>query len=147
MPRKPKNPNHTENEIKAKAFFDTLRPDIERLVRKVEDNPHACLTGIVFSQDPPALLHIGNIDNQGEDLIRLHMVLSTFVAQAKENPKYKNLTFEEIGIGNHSIGEAPEEIADRLAEMLLITNLAPDYAEQLLEMAQRYLRSRGPSKK
>ena len=146
-PRKPKTPNHDENEAKAKAFFDTLRPDVERLVRKVEDNQHACITGIVLSQDPPALLHIGNIENEGEDLIRLHMVLSTFVAQARENPKYKNLTFEEIGLGNALIGEAPEEIADKLAEMMLVTNLHPEYAGEILEMAQKYLASRAPRKK
>ena len=148
MPRKPKQPpNHTDDEIKAKAFFDTLRPDAERLVRKVEDNRHACFTGVVFSQDPPALLHIGNIENEGEDLIRLHMVLSTMIAQSKDNPKFRNLTFEEIGIGDYLIGEAPEEIADKLAEMMLVTNLHENYHDQLLQLAQRYLASRAPVKK
>ena len=145
-PRKPKTPNHDEDEQKAKAFFDTLRPDVERLVRKVEDNKHACITGIVFSQDPPALLHIGNIENEGEDLIRLHMVLSTFVAQAKENPKYKNLTFAEMGLGDCPIGEAPEEIAGKLSELILTTNLHESYSEQILELAQQYLRTRKPTK-
>lgn len=121
-------------------FFEDLRPEIEALARKVDAYPSAVISGFVFCQEPPAMLHITTIDNKGDDLIRLHLIFSTMVAEMQEQ-RYPQVAFVEISCGDKPVGGAPDEIAYQLAKNVLI--ISDDY--RLQELATRYLTSRSPN--
>jgi hypothetical protein len=126
--------------------LEKLKPDIERLTRKVEELPAACLTGFIFSFSPKGLIRFGNIENEGETLVALHKTLSALAAvMAVENP-FPDVPYADIRIENKTtVGQQPEEIADALAAQVLITGMEPEHAAACLSLAEKYIQSRrGP---
>lgn len=123
--------------------LEKLRPNIERLIRDVDNNPAACVTGFIFTLNPKGFIKFGNIANSGDDLIHLHMVLASLAAEATENPTdYADVPFADVHMGDKPLGQAPEEIADALARSVLVTALEPEHTAQALELAQRYMQAR-----
>lgn len=127
-------------------YFESLRPDIERLIRKVDENPQACIIGMVFSQNPPCLAYMTSLETAGDELIKMHLVLSTLVAESKENPEHTRVPFKEFFAGDAKIGNAPEELADELAKMVLVTGMDEKYVDKIVGIAQQYLLARRPEK-
>jgi hypothetical protein len=52
--------------------------------------------------------------------------------------------FVEAGLGNLSVGEEPEKIADELARMLIISGADESRLDEILGLAQRYVMARRP---
>lgn len=125
-------------------YFESLRPDIERLIRNVDSNPHACIVGVVFSQNPPCMAHISSIENRGEELIRIYLVLSTLVAEMQDNENPR-IPFKEFSAGRAPVGQAPEEIGDELAKMVLVTGMDELHVDKVLQLAQNYIMARRPN--
>jgi hypothetical protein len=129
-------------------FVQATQPDIERLVRRVDSASAACITGFVFGMHPRGLIKFGNIENRGENLIQLHLVLASLTATMQELPKgasaYHDVPFIEIDAGKDAWGQAPEELADTLARMVLITGMDASKITEIMEVAQRYLMARRP---
>jgi hypothetical protein len=121
---------------------DKLRPDIEKMVREIDNLPAACVTGFIFSFNPKGFIQFGNTENEGDDLIRLHMTLSALAAEMKEKNPYVDVPYTEVGMGAQPVGQAPEEIADALARQVLITGMDPEHSAACLSLAERYLISR-----
>ena len=136
----PKDPQVTEK------YFESLRLDVERLIRKIDENPHACILGIVFSQDPPCMAHISNIANSGDELIKLYMALGTLVAEMQDNP-HPRIPFREFSAGRAPVGQAAEEIGDELARAVLVTGMDESHADKVLKLAQQYIMVRRPNEK
>lgn len=136
--------NRKDNRAAAEAWLETLRPDIEKLCRDVDNQGNAIITGFIFCQNPPCIAHLTTATEQGDKLIRLHLVLSSLVAEQSEHSltRYPNVTFKEFGPGATQVGRAPEEIADELAQLLLVTGADQAYLNQIYELAQSYLLSR-----
>ena len=127
-------------------LLESLKPDIERLSRKVDAAPASAITGFIFSMHPRGFIKFGNIQNQGEELIRLHMVLASLAAEMQESGKnYGDVPFVDIDAGVLPLGQAPEEIADELARAVLGSGLEPGYANKAMLLAQRYIQSRRPA--
>jgi hypothetical protein len=130
-------PRNREEDIKI------LRPDIERLICKVQDNPHAAITGYIFSDDPKLLIHFGNIYNRGQELKQIHYALSELAAGMQLgyiNPK--DVQFLDIGVPSAGAVTATENIADDLAKKILVTGLEPQYSSEITALAERYLLAR-----
>lgn len=125
----------------AEKWLESLRPDIEKLCRDVDNQGSALISGFIFCQNPPCIAHLSTASNKGDELIRLHLVLSSLVAE-QETSRYPQVTFKEFGAGKASVGRAPEEIADELAQLLLVTGADKDYLNQIYELAQSYIASR-----
>ena len=124
-------------------LLENLKPDIERLSRKVDASPASAITGFIFSMNPRGFIKFGNIQNKGDELIRLHMVLASLAAEMEESGKnYGDVPFVDIDAGQQPLGQAPEEIADELARSVLISGLEPGYADKAMILAQRYIQSR-----
>lgn len=124
-------------------LLERLKPDIERLSRKVAASPASAITGFIFSMNPRGFIKFGNIQNKGDELIRLHMVLASLAAEMEESGKnYGDVPFVDIDAGQQPLGQAPEEIADELARSVLISGLEPGYADKAMILAQRYIQSR-----
>lgn len=119
-----------------------LRPGIERLVREVEESPESCISGFVFTTAPTGIIKFGNVANRGDDLIRLHLALSTLSAEMVDGSPWVNLQYADVAMGDKPVGQAPEEIADALARAVLVTGLETGHAAQALELAQRYIQAR-----
>jgi hypothetical protein len=117
-----------------------LRPDVERLVRTVEENPAAMVTGIVFGMKPKFFVRFGNIENRGDELIHLYLVLATLAAEMEEKNPYHDVHYVEMDTGVKPVGQSPEEIADALARECLIYGESP----QVLDLAKQYIMSRRP---
>lgn len=132
------------NRQEIEKYFESLRPDIERLIRKVDANPQACIIGMVFSQDPPCLMYMTSLETAGDELIKMHLVLSTLVAESKEHPEHTRVPFREFYAGDAKFGQAPEELADELARMVLVTGMDEKHIDRILHIAQQYLIARRP---
>lgn len=135
-------PKTPENKI------EELRPYIEKLVSKIGDDPEyrSFVTGFVFltSKDgtPKGLIKLGNIDNGGDKLIRAHAGLAAIASDKMANAaKYPNLIFADIGEGSGM--NKIENLADELARQVLTFAGEPEYASQLIELAQKYIKLRG----
>ena len=122
----------------------TLRADIERLIRKVDENPQASVTGYIFCAEPKFLVHFGNIRNRGRELKQLHYALSELAAGIQMgyiDPK--TLEFIEVDSQGGSIALEPtENIADELAKKIIITGLEPQHSSEIMSLAHRYLTAR-----
>ena len=122
-----------------------LRPDIERLVRKVDENPSSAIVGFIFSTMPQGLIKFGNVENVGENLIQLHTTLASLAAEMIERPKsFPFVAFADVSDGGKIVGQAPEEIADALAKAVLVTGMEESHVARVQEMAQRSLLARRP---
>ena len=124
--------------------LDKLRPSIEKLVREVDNDPAAVISGFVLNAHSHGLIQFGNLDTiKGDSLIGLHIYLSTLAAEmAEKNPMLADLDFADVDAGRDPVGQAPEEIADALARLVLVTGLEDAYAAQVQELAQRYIQAR-----
>ena len=125
--------------------LEKLKPEIDRLVRKVDELPSACITGFIFAINPKGFIRFGNIDNQGEDLVSLHRTLSSLaVIMAKENP-FPEVPFRDVSdafLQKPFLGQTPEEIADALAAEVLVTGMEPQHVAACLSLAEKYIQSR-----
>jgi hypothetical protein len=127
-----------ENHAASEKFLESLRPSMEKLCRDVDNQGKAIITGFVFCQNPPCIAHLSTIDNKGDELIRLHLVLTSLMAEGLAG-KYPQVTFKEFDTGTSPAGSAPEEIADELARLLLVTGADADYLNKIFDLAQQYL--------
>src|SRR5579859_2519569 len=117
--------------------LNNLRPDIEKLVRKA-DTPGTVVSGFIFSQNPRCLIRFGNHGNQGRNLVKLHLVLAAFAAEMYPVNPYENVGFADIGPSAAPAGESPEELADELAQAVLVSGMEPQHAPEIVELAHRY---------
>lgn len=128
-----------------KKLLASAKPEIERLIHKISERPDTFITGFVFRQNPTTFIKFGNIENRGDDIIKLYVGLASLAARVDEGTDFEDINFEEItGEDNKPVGDAPEEIADALAKQVLITALEPAHAADAVALAQRYLASRRP---
>ena len=129
-----------ENKAAAEKFLEALRPTIEKLCRDVESQGKAIFSGFIFCQQPPCIVHLGTVDNKGDDLIRLHVVLSSLIAEGLAG-RYPNVLFKEYGPGVAPVtsSQSPELIADELARLLLVTGADVKYLDQIFSLAQNYM--------
>lgn len=125
----------------SEKFLESLRPSMERLCREVDAQGKAIVTGFMFCQNPPCIAHFSTIDNKGDELIRLHLVLASLMDEGMAG-KYPQVTFKEFDTGSGPIGKAPEEIAEELARLLLVTGADAEYLNQIFGLAQAYLATR-----
>jgi hypothetical protein len=135
------------NREKFQAMLKPIQSDIEKLVRGVNNAASGtCISGFIFSQHPAGFVKFGNINNTSDELIHLHIVLASLAADMQECPDgvYRNVPFVEVGLGNLSMGEEPEKIADELARMLIISGADESRLDEILGLAQRYVMARRP---
>ena len=130
------------DKAKFEKAVEKLRPDIERLVREVDGSPESCISGFIFTTAPTGIIKFGNVQNRGDDLIRLHLALSTLSAEMVDGNQWVNLEYADVDMGKVPLGQAPEEIADALAREVLVTGLEDAHRAQALELAQKYIQSR-----
>lgn len=123
-----------------------LRPQIEKLIRKTSENEfqdQSFITGFIFTRNggKNGLIKFGNVENKGADLIRMHLGLSMMAAELEEH-KQHNTAFIDIGEGKLE-SESLESLADELAVKVLTFAGEPQYASQLITLAQRYIAKKG----
>lgn len=125
-------------------FFDSIKPFAEKLGDEIEKNPTAAFTGIIFSKNPPCVVHLTNVLNQGDDLIRLHIILSQLVA-AMQLGVYDEIPFKEFlfGLDKKKPAANPLEIGDELAKQVLITGMDESRIQEVTSLARRYILARG----
>lgn len=134
-------PKTPENKI------EELRPYIEKMVSKINDDPEyrSFVTGFVFlttkDGEPKGLIKLGNISNVGDKLIKTHAGLALLATDKITNAtNYPNLSFADIGEGTGQ--NNVENLADELAHQVLTFAGEPEYASQLMDLAQRYTTAR-----
>lgn len=135
------------NKAKFQMVLKPLQPKIQKLIQEVHAGVGlAGIIGFIYFQDPVGIVQFGNIGNQGETLTHLLVLLSTLVHEMKTNPtgRYRNVPFTELGIATGKTGENPEDLADELTKMILVSGLDTSRADALLELAQRYWLARRP---
>jgi hypothetical protein len=123
-------------------IYKTLQPLITALVRKVDSIPNMCMTGFIYGggddQMDPFIIHIGNIYNTGEELVRIHWTLAVMAAKLQSTGDYS-----ASPILPAPTGQTPEEIADKLALALLATPLE-SLPSPVLDVLSQYMQSRQP---
>lgn len=121
------------------TYLSTLQPDIENLVRKIAKTG-AIVTGFILSEKPKSLVRFGNNGNMGNNLIQLHIALSTLAANLEENKvSYSGVAYADIGQGENRSAESPEDVAYQLAKSVLISGMEPEHTAQALALAERYI--------
>jgi hypothetical protein len=96
--------------------------------------------------EPPFLLHFGNIDVAGMDLVYLHSALAKLCAAVQAQG---GATVVETNPQNgQSEREHPTEIADELVQFLSLThNLNnPVHTERIKELIEKYVQTRKKEK-
>lgn len=114
-------------------------PHIEAAVKKVRDVPGGYLiSGFIFRDDVenPVLIRFGNAPVEGEDLIKLHSLLSYTAAVLEDKGLLERADFPAAPTGPTS-----EEIADKLAVMLL-ERPPQDDSDEVIDLVTRYIQSR-----
>ena len=126
-------------------FFENIKPIAEALIKQVESHPNrAIFTGFILCKEPPGLMHITSVENVGDDLIRLHIVLSSLCAELEEEkPTERKCDFSKFQ-RTELKAKSPMEIADKLAEPVILYGGDENQQSELMGMAQEYLISRRP---
>lgn len=133
------------NSAEFKKLLDSTKPEIEKLIRKVDEKTNTYITGFVFKHDPPTFIKFGNVENRGDDIIKLYIGLSKLAAEVDSGAQFTDISFEELkGDSVIEAGDTPENIADALAKQVLVTAMEPAHAANAVHLAQRYLASRRP---
>lgn len=119
-----------------------LWPQIYALTEKVNSYPGLCITGFIYEPDGEFFLRIGNIDNTGLDLVRIHWTLSQTAAYLESRGQGAVVEME-IPKGEKQ-EKTVTEIADRMAE--LIMSMPPDILpEEVNHAVDDYLHARMPT--
>ena len=123
-------------------IYNTLQPLITALVRKVDSIPNMCMTGFIYGggddKMDPFIIHIGNIYNTGEELVRIHWTLAVMAAKLQATGDYS-----ASPILPAPTGQTPEEIADKLA-LSLLTVPVDMIPAQVQDILNQYMQSRQP---
>jgi hypothetical protein len=116
-----------------------IKPYLDRLTKKINENPAASLTGFVYSDDPPMLIHFGNVDYPDDDTI-LH-VHNAFAKMYMYSKQTSNVQYAD---GQKVPDDASLSLADQLALMLQIPNENnnPVHNQKLNELVLEYLKTR-----
>ena len=134
-----------KNEETANEILARFRTELDALVNKVHEHPSATITGFVYVDEPPFLLHFGNIDVAGMDLVYLHSALAKLCAavQAQGGATVVGTNPQNGQKENH-----PTEIADELVQFLSLThNLNnPVHTERIKELIEKYVQTRKKEK-
>jgi hypothetical protein len=131
-----------------RKILKILDPLITALTKKVNEFPEMCFTGFIYKpSDPPMLLQVGNISDQGENLVKVHWILANMAARLHQTGQFApadeyRQSYEKSGPSTPD----PLEVADRMALALLATPLEmlPSHVSELLE---EYAKSRRPEEK
>jgi hypothetical protein len=130
-----------------KEYLEKAEPVIKNFLnRVVTDNPQACVTGFIFSGVPRAFVKFGNVGNQGEDFVRINMVLASLVTQIMHG-EFPTTPFLEV-LGAQNFKELNQEDPDLLAEELarqVMTGLeGPEHQATCFDLAARYFQAKYP---
>ena len=108
-----------------------ISPAIHRFVGEME-KAGLQVTALIFDPKGDFLIRAGNVPQQGREFVRLHYLLSLVVANLDAAGHY-----EKTDVVSGDISQDAEQIADRLAVLLLSMpeSLLP---ERIREMAQQY---------
>ena len=129
-----------KNEETANEILARFRTELDALVNKVHEHPSATITGFVYVDEPPFLLHFGNIDVAGMDLVYLHSALAKLCAAVQAQG---GATVVETNPQNGQSKEHPTEIADELVQFLTMSaNTNPLHSQKVKELIEKYIQTR-----
>lgn len=118
--------------------IDYFMPYVDQAARKVNDAPNGPyhISAFIWRDDEenPVLLHVGNIPNKGEELVRLHYQLSCISAAIEDTG-----AVERAEINPATQTQTPEEIADEIAIHLLSR---PTTDSETTDLIHKYLTTR-----
>jgi hypothetical protein len=94
--------------------------------------------------EPPFLLHFGNIDVAGMDLVYLHSALAKLCAAVQAQG---GATVVETNPQNGQKENHPTEIADELVQFLTMSaNTNPLHSQKVKELIEKYIQTRKKDK-
>jgi len=129
-----------KNEETANEILARFRTELDALVNKVHEHPSATITGFVYVDEPPFLLHFGNIDVAGMDLVYLHSALAKLCAAVQAQG---GATVVETNPQNGQKENHPTEIADELVQFLTMSaNTNPLHSQKVKELIEKYIQTR-----
>ena len=128
-----------KNEDTANEILGRFRTELDALVNKVHEHPSATITGFVYVDEPPFLLHFGNIDVAGMDLVYLHSALAKLCAAVQAQG---GATLVETNPQNGQ-KEDPTNVADELVQFLTMSaNTNPLHSQKVKELIEKYIQTR-----